>query len=77
VHPHDAVEVYNAMDGTTFQVNGHYLKSYREYLNRSGGNPSERSCLSGLIFIPARDPFLYYSFLCFLLFCFSVLGSDG
>ena len=33
VHPHSAVEVHNAMDGTTFQVNGHQLKPYRKYLS--------------------------------------------
>ena len=33
VHPHCAVEVHNTMDGTTFQVNDHRLKSCREYLS--------------------------------------------
>ena len=33
VHPHGAVEVHNTTNGTTFQVNGHRLKSYREYLS--------------------------------------------
>jgi len=33
VHPHDAVEIHNTTDGTTFQVNGHRLKSYSEYLS--------------------------------------------
>ena len=33
VHLHGVVEIYNTMDGTTFHVNGHQLKSYREYLS--------------------------------------------
>jgi len=33
VHPHGAVEVHNTTDGTTIQVNGYWLKSYREYLS--------------------------------------------
>ena len=33
VHPHGAVEIHNTTDGTTFQVNGHRLKSYNEYLS--------------------------------------------
>ena len=33
VHSHGAVEVHNVTDGTTFQVNGHHLKPYREYLS--------------------------------------------
>jgi len=33
VHSHGAVEVHNATDGTTFQVNDHRFKPYREYLS--------------------------------------------
>ena len=33
VRPHAAVEVHNTTDGTTFQVNGHRLKPYCEYLS--------------------------------------------
>ena len=33
VHPHGAAEVHNTTDSTTFQVNGHWLKPYREYLS--------------------------------------------
>ena len=33
VHSHGAVEVHNTVDGTTFQVNSHRLKLYREYLS--------------------------------------------
>jgi len=33
VHPHSAVDVHNATEGTIFQVNGHRLKPYREYLS--------------------------------------------
>ena len=33
VHSHGAVEVHNTTDGTIFQVNGHRLKPYREYLS--------------------------------------------
>ena len=33
VHSHGAVEVHNTTDGTTFQVNGHRLKPYREYMS--------------------------------------------
>ena len=33
VHPHSAVEVHNVKNGTTFQVNGHRLKPYCEYLS--------------------------------------------
>ena len=33
VHPHGVIEIHNAMDGATFQVNGHHLKSYRKYLS--------------------------------------------
>ena len=33
VHPHGVVAVHNTTDGTTFQVNGHCLKPYREYLS--------------------------------------------
>ena len=33
VHSHGAVEVHNTTNGTTFQVNGHRLKPYREYLS--------------------------------------------
>jgi len=33
VHPHGAVEVHNATDGTTFQVNSHRLKPYHDYLS--------------------------------------------
>ena len=32
VHPH-GVKVHNATDGTTFQLNGHLLKSYSEYMS--------------------------------------------
>ena len=34
VHPHNAVEVQNTTDGTTFLVNGHRLKPYHEYLSQ-------------------------------------------
>ena len=30
VHPHGAVKIHNTPNGTTFQVNVHCLKSYRE-----------------------------------------------
>ena len=33
VHSHGAVEIHNIMDGATFQVNGHHLKPYCEYLS--------------------------------------------
>ena len=33
MHPHGAVDVHNTTDGTTFQVNGHRLKLYCEYLS--------------------------------------------
>ena len=33
VHLHGAIEVYNIIYSTTFQVNGHHLKPYCEYLS--------------------------------------------
>ena len=77
VHLHSAIEVHNTTDGTTFQVNDHRLKPYRESLSPEVEKIlSERSCLSRLISISARDPFLYCSFYVFL-FYFSILGNDG
>ena len=33
VHPHGALEIHNATDDTTFQVNDYRLKPYRESLS--------------------------------------------
>ena len=33
VHSYDAVELLNPKDGSTFQVNGHRLKEYLEFVD--------------------------------------------
>ena len=50
VHPHGAVEVRNATDGATFQLNGYHLK-YREYLSPEVEKIVLDSSSSGTIYL--------------------------